>query len=67
MKSDVLLPALDVCLFGGFFFQMVVSESVSYRLGTVDVSSQADNQVVCDGVDQVPEAGVAVQDVIKGC
>lgn len=54
-----------VCLL--VFFQMVVSESVSYRLGTVDVSSQADNQVVCDGVDQVPEAGVAVQDVIKGC
>lgn len=54
-----------VCLL--VFFRMVVSESVSYRLGTVDVSSQADNQVVCDGVDQVPEAGVAVQDVIKGC
>ena len=36
-----------------------------YRLGTVDVACQADDEVVCDGVHQVPEAGVAVQDVIQ--
>lgn len=36
-----------------------------YRLGAVDVAGQADDEVVCDGVHQVPEAGVAVQNVIQ--
>lgn len=35
-----------------------------YRLGTVDVACQADDEVVCDGVHQVPEAGVAIQNVV---
>lgn len=44
-----------------------VCESVSYRFGAVDISCQADNQVMCDGVNKVSEAGVAVQHVIQGC
>lgn len=37
----------------------------AYRLGAVNVSRQADDQVVCDGVNQVTEAGVAVEHVIQ--
>lgn len=37
----------------------------AYRLGAVNVSRQADDQVVSDGVNQVTEAGVAVQHVIQ--
>lgn len=36
-----------------------------YRLGAVDVAGQADDEVVRDGVHQVPEAGVAVQNIIQ--
>lgn len=31
----------------------------------MDVSCQADDQVVGDGIHQVPEAGVAIQDIIQ--
>lgn len=41
--------------------------SASYRLGAVDVSGQADNQIVGDGVHQVSEAGVAIQHVVQRC
>lgn len=40
---------------------------VSYRFGTVDISCQADNQIMCDGVNQVSEAGVTVEHVIQRC
>lgn len=33
--------------------------------GALDVSGQADDEVVGDGVHQVPEAGVTVQHVIQ--
>lgn len=42
-----------------------VRKVTTYRLGAVDVSGKADDQVVCDGVDQVSEAGVAIQNVIQ--
>ena len=38
---------------------------VSYRAWAVHVSRQADDQVVCYGVHQVPEAGIAVKNVIQ--
>lgn len=36
-----------------------------YRLGAVDVAGQADDEVMCDGVHQVPEAGIAVQNIVQ--
>ena len=38
---------------------------LAYRLGAVNIAGQADDEVVRDGVHQVPEAGVAVQDVVQ--
>lgn len=50
-----------------FLLCIYVCVCVSYRLGAVDISCQADNQVMCDGVNQVSEAGIAVQYVIQRC
>lgn len=49
----------------GTFEMFPVCVNVPYRLGAVDVSGQADDEVMCDGVHQVSEAGVAVQDVVQ--
>lgn len=44
----------------------VLQTTTAYRLGAVDIACQADDEVMCDGVHQVPEASVAVQHVIQG-
>ena len=33
----------------------------------MNVSGQTDNQVMCNGVHQVPEAGVAIENIIQRC
>lgn len=43
----------------------MLQTTTAYRLGAVDVTGQADDEVVCDRVHQVPEAGVAIQHVIQ--
>lgn len=43
----------------------LLQTAIAYRLGAVDVAGQADDEVVCDGVHQVPEAGVAIQHIIQ--
>lgn len=44
----------------------VLQTTTAYRLGAVDVACQTDNEVVCDRVHQVPEAGIAIQHIIQG-
>lgn len=39
--------------------------AASYCLGAVDVFGQADDQVMSDGINQVSEAGVAIQHVVQ--
>ena len=43
----------------------LLQTTAAYRLGAVDVAGQADDEVVGDGVHQVPEAGVAIQHIIQ--
>lgn len=44
----------------------MLQSTAAYRLGAVDIARQADDEVVCDRVHQVPEAGIAVQHIIQG-